>query len=110
MKISPCGLTRKCKKTHKQPNKANNRIPRPFHRRQVLEKVSYLLKNPITVTFGDNIETDAEKASAERIRDVFTDVLGMEFDVILVDLATGASNKGREWLHVFLKANNSNTW
>ncbi len=24
------------KKTHKQPNKANNRIPRPFHRRQVL--------------------------------------------------------------------------
>jgi SPP1 family phage portal protein len=75
---------------HYQTDKANNRIAHPFHRRQVLEKISYLLKNPITITH-DN----------ETLRDEYVDILGKKFHDRVIDWGTNASNKGREYLHIF---------
>lgn len=78
-----------------QTNKADNRLSHGFHRRQVIEKVSYLLKNPITITFDS--EDDNSDATVEK----FTDVLGRKFQDTIMELSEGASNKGVEWLHFF---------
>ena len=80
----------------KQANKADNRISHGFHRRQVIEKVSYLLKNPISITF--DLENEDE---AQNITEKYTDVLGRGFQDTVIELAEGASNKGVEWLHFF---------
>ena len=78
-----------------QTNKADNRLSHGFHRRQVIEKVSYLLKNPITITF------DSEDDNSESTVGRFTDVLGRNFQDTVLELSEGASNKGVEWLHFF---------
>jgi SPP1 family phage portal protein len=71
-------------------NKANNRLAHGFHRRLVLEKVSYLLKEMPTFSHTD-------KALIQRIMDF----VGKDFHETLITWAENASNKGREWLHVF---------
>ena len=78
--------------TKKQKNKANNHLTHIFHRQQVIEKVAYLLKKPPTWTH--------EK---EGTAELFTETLGTNFPDLLIDWATGASNKGVEYLYVYLK-------
>lgn len=77
-----------------QKNKANNHLVHPYHRRQVIEKVSYLLKQPPSWTHED-------KSLAEE----YTEILGTDFDDLLIDWATDASNKGVEYLHPYVKGN-----
>jgi len=79
-------------------NAANNRLPHGFHRKMVIEKVAYLLKKKPTVSYTD---PKTDKEVEENVGDV-EDLLGNDFHDILQDWCTGASNKGREWLHVFL--------
>ena len=79
-----------------QTNKANNKLSHGFHRRQVIEKVSYLLKNPMSITFEDDSEDEGQDTI-----DKYTDVLGRKFQDTIIELSEGASNKGVEWLHFF---------
>lgn len=100
----------------KQPNKANNHIVHAYHRRQVIEKVSYLLKNPMTITYDDplplneDINPDEAKAMQrernernDKLITMFKNVLGEDFDDMMVDWATGASNKGVEVIHPYFE-------
>lgn len=86
-------------KAQKIPNRANNKIPHPFHRRQVLEKTTYLFKSPITITHKDD-DPDAEQSVATD----FTELLGTEFDSLMQDTSEDASNKGRAFLMPFFDA------
>ena len=78
--------------TKTQNNKANNHLVHPYHRRQVIEKVSYLLKQPPNWTHED-----------KSLSEIYTEILGTDFDDLLIDWATGASNKGVEYLHSYMK-------
>jgi SPP1 family phage portal protein len=89
-------------------NKANNHINHGFHRRQVLEKVAYLLKSPLAISHEDDMVEEAQDDGTVKqiqrkdgIAKQFSDTLGQDFDDIMVDWGTGASNKGLEWVHVF---------
>ncbi len=72
------------------PNKANSRIPHPYFRKQNIEKVAYLLSQPVTAT------NDLPRAV-----ELYEDMKGLTFDDLLQDLGTGTTNKGREYLHFF---------
>jgi len=74
--------------------KADNRLPGGFHRKQLLEKLSYLLKNPISITFGD----EEDDKTVEK----FQDVLGKWFQDEVNEWAEFAGNQGNSWMHFFL--------
>jgi SPP1 family phage portal protein len=74
-----------------QDNKANNHLVHCFHRLLVIQKVSYLLGNPIVIEHKN-----------DKIGEMVKDILGKQFNDRLITLATGASNKGREWMHVYM--------
>lgn len=71
-------------------NKADSRIPHPHFRKQNIEKTSYLLAQPVTAT------NDSERAV-----ELYEDMKGLDFDDMLQDLGTGATNHGRDFLHFF---------
>jgi SPP1 family phage portal protein len=71
--------------------KPNNRIPHGWHKLLVDQKTSYLAGQPITIS-GD------DKTLVEKVNEI----LGDEFDDIMPELVKNASNKGREWLHVYI--------
>lgn len=60
-----------------------------FHSNQVDQKVGYLIAEPINFK--------ADKPILEKIGEVLND----EFDDLMNDLLTAASNKGIEWLHIY---------
>ena len=76
-----------------QENKANNKIPHGHHRRLVIEKIAYLLKNPFEITH-----------KIKELKDRFIEVLGKRFHSIVSEWATCASNKGKEFIHVFIES------
>lgn len=84
--------------TKHQTNKANNHLTHPFYRLQTLEKVAYLLKSPLTITYEDD-----NKAKAEQVIEDFKAILGSDFNDFLIDVATAASNKGYEFIHPYIK-------
>lgn len=71
----------------------NNKMPTGWHKTLVDQKVSYLAGKPATI----NSKKDEDPA-LERI----TEILEEEFDDTLPELVKHASNKGKEWLHVYL--------
>lgn len=75
------------------PTKANNRIPHPFHRILVDQKLGYVFANAVFYTAED--PTLEEKIS---------DVLGMKFDDAMYSWAKEASNKGVGWLHPYINS------
>lgn len=77
--------------TEDLPNKADNRIAHPYHRRQVLEKSGYLYKNPIKITHK----------SEEKVAENFRLAAGRKFDPLMMTLSEEASNQGRTYLHFF---------
>ena len=72
-------------------NHANNHLVHAAHRRMVIEKIAYLLNVDITIT------NDADKQL-----EIAKTTLGREFNSTVYDWATGASNKGVEWLHPYI--------
>ena len=72
------------------PNKANSRMAHSHHRLQIIIKVSYLFKTPITITHE----------SGDKAVDDFNEMVGSEFNNLMHDLGTEASNKGRSWVHL----------
>lgn len=71
--------------------KANNRIPHSWHKLLVDQKVAYLVGKPVVF----QVEP---KEYVERLNLI----LGEEWDDALNELAKNASNKGAEWLHVYI--------
>jgi len=91
--------------------KANNKVPHPFHKILVDQKVSYIVGNPVVVSVGsvdvvdENAPTSAEAASlstAEEFQTVLIEQLGEGFDDLLNDWVLGASNKSIEWTHFYV--------
>ena len=83
------------------PNRSNEHITNAFHRVLVDQKVSYLIgrKPVIKIDYKSNMEKDED---FERKIEDFT---GEEFNEVLQELLTGASNKGCEALHVYYDEN-----
>lgn len=73
------------------PTRANNKLVNNFHRVLVDEKTAYILSAPIQFTTDD-----------EKFQEVINNELGDWFPDICSQWIEGASNKGREFLHVYL--------
>lgn len=71
--------------------KANNKLPHNWHKLLVDQKVAYLVGKPVAF----QVEP---KEYVERLNLI----LGEEWDDALNELAKNASNKGTEWLHVYI--------
>lgn len=71
----------------------NYRLASGWHKLLVDQKVGYLVGDPVSITS----KTDDGNAI-----DAINDILGDEFSDILPELVKNASNKGTEWLHVYL--------
>ncbi|MFD2704227.1 phage portal protein [Salibacterium lacus] len=69
----------------------NNTLPSGWHKLLVDQKTAYLVGDEITI--GGDDETAIE---------VTQEMLGDEFHDIMPELSKNASNKGREWLHVYV--------
>ncbi|WP_200415949.1 phage portal protein [Virgibacillus salexigens] len=78
----------------KDEDATNNKIASGFHKLLVDQKVAYLVGEPITIS----------SKSDSSIEEVI-ELLGDEFNDIIPDLATAASNKGKEWLHPYVDEN-----
>ncbi len=71
--------------------KPNRKIPHNWHKLLVDQKVAYLAGKPVAFQVND---PDYE--------DRLNLILGEEWDDTLTELAKNASNKGAEWLHVYI--------
>lgn len=74
--------------------KPHNQINVNYHKLLVDQKVAYIASNPISIKHEDTKVTDA-------IYETLTD----RFDDRLIDILTAASNKGVEYLHVYIDEN-----
>lgn len=88
-----------------QANKANNRIAHGFFNRMILEKVSYLLKKPVTVSHANDPDQESEETGPT---DIFYNIVGRGFDEKIMDWVEGASIKGMEWMHVYINEDKLN--
>ena len=70
----------------------NNKISTGWHKTLVDQKVAYLAGKPVSIN---------SKNDDSSIEDI-NDILGDEFDDSLPELVKNASNRGKDWLHVFL--------
>lgn len=116
----------KAKKTYyvehvqfEDPTASNERLPHPFHRIMVDQKVSYLLGNPPTISVEkpdivdkNNMtpEEQAETEASDVFREAITKALGTTFFDVLNDWAKGASNKSEEWLHFYITPKGKLAW
>jgi len=71
----------------------NNRLASGWHKLLVDQKVGYLTGKPVTF---NTKEEDPE------VVDLINNILGDDFNDDLPELVKNASNKGREWLHVYV--------
>lgn len=72
--------------------KPNHRIPHNWQKLLVDQKVSYLVGKPIV------FQCKTQKEYEDRLNLI----LGEEWDDTLTELAKNSSNKGAEWLHVYI--------
>lgn len=73
--------------------KANYKIPHNWHKLLIDQKVSYLAGKPIV------FQCDKENKDYEERLNL---ILGEEWDDRLTELAKNSSNKGTEWLHIYI--------
>lgn len=73
--------------------KPNNKIPHNWHKLLVDQKVAYLVGKPVVLQAGEDQKDYTDKLNL---------ILGEEWDDTLSELAKNASNKGTEWLHVYI--------
>ncbi|MDD4693832.1 MAG: phage portal protein, partial [Firmicutes bacterium] len=67
-------------------------MPHNWHKLLVDQKVSYLVGKPIV------FQCEEQKEYEDRLNLI----LGEEWDDTLTELAKNSSNKGSEWLHVYI--------
>lgn len=73
--------------------KENHQVPHNWHKLLVDQKVAYLVGKPV-VFQGENKEYE----------DKLNLILGEEWDDTLAELTKNSSNKGTEWLHVYINS------
>jgi len=78
--------------------KENHKLVNNWHKLLVDQKVSYLVGRPMVFTVEDSQEGQPNAEFAEKIELL----LGDEWDDIVADVATNTSNKGTEWLHLYI--------
>ena len=71
----------------------NAKIPSGFHKILVDQKVAYLVGEPMV--FGSKSDNKPQLELLEEI-------IGEQWEDTITELVKGASNKGKEWLHVFV--------
>ncbi|MGE7940632.1 phage portal protein [Lysinibacillus xylanilyticus] len=71
----------------------NSKIPSGFHKILVDQKVAYLVGEPMV--FGSKSDNKPQLELLEEI-------IGEQWEDTITELVKGASNKGKEWLHVFV--------
>lgn len=76
-------------------NKINNKIPNPFHKILVDQKVAYIAGNPITMSVE-------ESDKADEIKNTLSEYMGNWFDECISEQIKGACNKSFEVLHFYI--------
>lgn len=71
----------------------NYRLASGWHKLLVDQKVGYLVGDPVSIS---------SKSGDDDAVEAINDILGDEFNDVLPELVKNASNKGVEWLHVYL--------
>jgi SPP1 family phage portal protein len=71
--------------------KTNNKIPHGWHKLLVDQKTAYLVGEPINFSADD-----------KKLTQFINEYLGEKFDDVANELVKNASNKGVEWLHLFI--------
>lgn len=71
--------------------KANNRIVNNWHKLLVDQKTAYSVGKPLTISHTD-----------EKVTYSINNILNDEFDDMMNDLYVNISNKGIEWVHVYI--------
>ncbi|WP_433958775.1 phage portal protein [Cytobacillus horneckiae] len=74
----------------------NNKLPANWHKTLVDQKISYLAGKPITIKSKKDNDSALESIN---------NILDDDFDDVLPELVKHASNKGREWLLVYVDEN-----
>ena len=91
--------------------KSNARVPHPFHKILVDQKIAYIIGNPIVISVAEpevedpkslTPEEESAQESVDEFQELLLDEISDEFDDLLNDWAVGASNKGVEWMHVYI--------
>jgi len=80
--------------------KENRRLAHGWHRLLVDQKVSYLVGRPMVFSV-DITQQDQKEDYADKLDLLFGEV----WDDTVADIATNASNKGLEWLHIYIDKN-----
>lgn len=71
----------------------NSKIPSGFHKILVDQKVAYLVGEPMV--FGS-------KSDNKQQLQLLEEIIGEQWEDAITEIVKGASNKGIEWLHVFV--------
>ncbi|MCL2618168.1 MAG: phage portal protein, partial [Defluviitaleaceae bacterium] len=77
--------------------KTNKKLVNNWHKLLVDQKVSYLVGRPMVFSI-DSGQLTPDNDFADKIELL----LGDEWDDVVADIATNTSNKGTEWLHVYI--------
>lgn len=79
--------------------KSNHKIPHNWHKLLVDQKVSFLVGKPVVFQCNN---TDKDDKSSKEYEERLNLILGEEWDDNLTELAKNSSNKGTEWLHIYI--------
>lgn len=75
------------------PDAINSKIPSGYHKILVDQKVAYLVGEPMV--FGS-------KSDNKQQLQLLEEIIGEQWEDTITEIVKGASNKGLEWLHVFV--------
>lgn len=79
--------------------KSNYKIPHNWQKLLVDQKVSFLVGKPVVFQCDKSNEDDKTSKDYEERLNL---ILGEEWDDTLTELAKNSSNKGTEWLHIYI--------
>lgn len=88
----------------KDETATNNRVPNNYHKLLVKQKMGYLVGKPITFSDKEAENDDQGEVNSpnEEFINITNDILGEKWDDTANELVKGASNKGIEWLHIYI--------
>jgi len=81
----------------RDPTATNNKLSHNWHKLLVKQKMGYMVGKPVTFASAHE-DAEEEEEFVEKVNEV----LGEEFDDKMNELVKGFSNKGVEWLHVYI--------
>jgi len=76
---------------------SNNKLPHAFHRIITEQKAGYIVGNPIAIS-----AKDTEDQKQVQFQEAVQNILGEKFNDTAPQWVKGSSNKGVEWLHVYV--------